>query len=742
MRTTRQLWMVAVMVSLAAGHARAAATTQAPARGAGTRLSVTVRAMTGIIPGADVLVARAGAPAEVAARGVTDTAGVAVLEGLAAGVYDVRVTFSGLADAERTGVTVTEGVTQALDVTLSLPQFSDQVTVTTANRREQLLLDVAEPTVLFDEGQIADTGARTAKDLLGEQTGSGIQVQAGGGQGHLSLNGIPNSGVLVLVDGRRYLGKDANGSFNLEDLPLAGVERVEVVKGAGSALYGSDAIGGVVNFITRQSKERGVTSVSDLSGGSYGDWRLNESAGWRGARGGVGVSGGYRTYDGFDLSASNPQTIGQPASTWWSGGFNGDLRVTGSMVARGTADYSRRDIDDYFFSGATQLSSTVYDSQRELTRYSFNPGVDYQVSGRTSLSASYTHGKYLRDETRVFLVGGRVVPQAPWREWNDELKLTGSHAWSAFGELHPLQGGFERRQERLERATLTVAGPERDISVLWFQQEITLGSRLRVAAGVRYDDYSDFGSEWSPKASASFRLADRQRLRASVGHGFRPPYFGELYLNTPPAFIGNPNLKPETANTLNVGYSWGGERAQVAADYYRARVENGITFDLSRQPFTYGNLRVFTSQGTNLSGSVSLPGGFTPSVSYTFNRREDEEGVEIGGYANHSAFVKLLWTHTRLGLRANLRGQLLGDVPPAVDGSYQPGYQVWHAQVAKRLTRGQHAVTVYIQGNNLFDKRDIFLRNAQGQPVAGDFQVWLAPRTFLAGLTVDFDWAQ
>ena len=706
-------------------------------------LTVTVRDTTGVIPGASVTATPEGGPAGEPVRAITDDEGVARLGPLAPGTYQLRVSVAGFADAERRGVVVGGAGPVSLGITMRLPQFSEQVSVTTANRREQLLLDVAEPTVLIDQGQIADTSARTAKDLLVEQTGAGIQVQAGGGQGHLSLNGIPNSGVLVLVDGRRYLGKDANGNFNLEDLPMAGVERVEVVKGAGSALYGSDAIGGVVNFITRQSRERGVTSLVDLSGGSYGDWRVNQTTGWRGSRGGVAATAGYRTYDGFDLSESNPQTIGQPHSDWWSGSGNADFRLGDQVIARGIADYSRRDIDNYFFSGATQLSSTVYDSRRELTRYVVSPSVDYHVSDQTVLGIAYTRGKYLRDETRVFAADGRVAPQAPWRERNDELKVTMGHTWQAFGAAHPLQAGFERRQERLQRATLTVADPERDITVGWFQQEISVAGRLRVAAGARYDDYSDFGHEWSPKASAVFALAERQRLRASVGHGFRPPYFGELYLNTPPAFIGNPALKPETANTFNLGYSWAGERSQVSADYYRARVRNGITFDLSRQPFTYGNLRTFTSEGTNLSASTALPGGFTPSVSYSFNRREDDEGVEIGGYARHAAFVKLLWTHSRLGLRANLRGQVLGDVPPATDGSYQPGYQVWSGQVARRLTlRSSHAVTLYAQVANIFDKGGIFLRNAQGEPVAGDFQVWLAPRTFLAGATVDLDWAR
>lgn len=707
------------------------------------RLAVVVRDSDGIVPGATVVLTPAQSTRTVSVRGVTDGRGRLAFEALLPGHYDLRASFAGFADADAPGLVIGAGETREVTLVLALPQFSTQVTVSTANRREQLLLEVADPSVLIDEGQIADTSARTAKDLLSEQTGAGIQVQAGGGQGHLSINGIPNSGVLVLVDGRRYLGKDANGNFNLEDLTLAGIERVEVVKGAGSALYGSDALGGVVNFITRRSKSPGVTNRLDVTSGSYGDRRVFNAIGWRGGRGGVSGTGGYRTYDGFDLSESNPQTIGQPESTWWSGDLAGDYRVSDRAVLKLFADYQRRDIDNYFFSGATQLASTVYNSQRELTRYAVNPTIDVQVAPETFLTASYTRGKYLRDETRIFTVGGRVVPQAPWREWNDEAKLTLRQGFMAFGQAHTLQGGVEYRREQLERATLTVTDPERRIAVGWFQQEVSLGARLKVAAGVRYDDYSDFGREVSPKASAVFAPAAAHRLRASYGHGFRPPYFGELYLNTPPAFVGNPDLRPETADTLSTGYAYAGSRVQASVDYFHARVENGITFDLSRQPFTYGNLRTYTSKGTSLAASVDLPGGFTPSVSYTYNRREDQNGVEIGGFPTHAAFLKLLWTNPRLGLRANLRGQILGDVPPADDGSYQPAYEVWSAQVSKTLTRrGGHAVSLYAQVANLFDTRDLFRRDATGQAVPGDFIVWIAPRTVQAGVTIDLDFSR
>jgi outer membrane cobalamin receptor len=120
-----------------------------------------------------------------------------------------------------------------------------------------------------------------------------------------------------------------------------------------------------------------------------------------------------------------------------------------------------------------------------------------------------------------------------------------------------LQGGYEYRNEKLSRGSLApstgpggdnpfgIAEKGRDINVLWGQQELNVTSRLKLTAGLRYDDYSDFGHEWSPKAEAVLTLAPEHRLRGSYGHGFRPPHFGELYLNTPPFFVGNPDLVPE-----------------------------------------------------------------------------------------------------------------------------------------------------------------------------------------------------
>ena len=717
-------------------------------------LSVTVRDNHGVIPRAAVRATNAATGASQ--RVVTDDAGLARFAALPAGSYEVRAAFPGFADAAEPTVALAEGEAKSLELVMGVAQLSTSLTVETANRREQLLLDVAEPVTLIEKTQIEDTGARSAKDVLVEQNGSGIQVNAGGGQGYISINGIPNKGVLVLVNGRRYLGKDANGNLNLEELRLPGIQRIEVVKGAGSALYGSDALGGVVNFITDETTERGVTNTATISAGSYDDYRFDDALSWRGSRGGVNLAGGYRTYDGFDLESCtpelqassgckpNPQTIGQPPSTYWNASGTADFEVTKKVVARFFGDYQLREVRDYFFSGATQLASTVYDSQRDLTRFTLSPAVDFLLSPRTSVNVTYTYGKYLRDETRVFVSDGRVAPQPDWREWNQEAKLTGRHAWKAFGREHPLQGGYEYRNEKLQRGSLSVPDASRDINVLWGQQELNLTSRLTLTAGLRYDNYSDFGDEWSPKAEAVFTLAPEHRLRGSYGHGFRPPYFGELYLSTPPFFVGNPDLVPEVSDGFTSGYTFAGKKAQVSVDGYYTKVKNGIIFfQLTPSRFTYKNIDRYNSKGVNVAASVSLPWGFAPSVAYAYNKREDPEGAEVGGYPNHSGFLKLLWANPRLGLRANIRGQINGKVPPGVDGTYQPSYDLWSAQVSKRFASlGAYGVNVYAQVDNLFDESDIFLANADGTPVQGQFQVWLAPRTFQVGVILDMDWAR
>jgi len=179
-------------------------------------------------------------------------------------------------------------------------------------------------------------------------------------------------------------------------------------------------------------------------------------------------------------------------------------------------------------------------------------------------------------------------------------------------------------------------------------------------------------------------------------------------------------------------------------------------FDLTRNPFTYGNLREYRSRGFNASGGVNLPGGFAPSLDYTYTKRQDTALREIGGFPRHAVYAKLLWSKPSLGLRANIRGEWNGDVPPGTtDIRYQPAYKVFYAQASKRLAKkGSYAVSMWAQVSNIFDERDIYALRAcpatgapancvPDVPLAGELlQVWIAPRTFQIGITVDRDWTK
>lgn len=744
--------------------AAASAAPSAAADGSGS-VTVTIKDNYGVLPG--TVVRLVGKDGQAAGRANADETGVARFTSLAAGDYTVKASLPGFADAEKAGITV--GASEvAVELVMSLTRFSTNITVTTANRREELLMNTAEPTTVIDQVQILDTGARNAKDLLSEQQGSGVQVNVGGGQGYVSLNGVSNKGVLVMIDGRRYLGRDANGNFNLEDLPISGVERVEVVKGAGSALYGSDAMGGVINFITARGKNPGFKNQLNLSGGTYKDYRGDDNLTYRADKGGFGLTAGYRTYDGFDLEPvvcvlptgdpancarrpPNPQTIGQPESQWQTFNGNADYRLSDKLTFNFIGDYQNRDIDNYYFSGATQLSSTVYNSQRKLERYNLTPELNFTPGKNTTINASYLYGRYNRDETQLYSnrPSNPVVVVPRWTESNDELKARLLQIWRAAGREHPFQVGFEHRKEQLSRsglqgcATGQACLKDRDLNVVWAQQELAVTKDLKVTAGFRYDDSSDYGTQTSPKLAGVYSLPRNNRLRVSYGKGFRAPYFGELFLVSP-GFQGNPNLKPEKSETITGGWAYTGSKFEGSVDGYKSKISNSIVFaQLSPVLFTYDNVSKFDAKGVNVSFALNLPYGFSPSIAYTYTKRVDDKGVEIGGFARHAAFVKLLWANQRYGLRANIRGNLSGKVPQSVGATtYTPAYNLWNAQASKRVTsKGKYAFTIYAQVNNMFDKQDIYNVNAAGAPVTTDvLPIWNAPRTYLAGITIDMDW--
>ena len=281
----------------------------------------------------------------------------------------------------------------------------------------------------------------------------------------------------------------------------------------------------------------------------------------------------------------------------------------------------------------------------------------------------------------------------------------------------------------------------------WFQQEFILGPKFTLTGGLRYDDDSEYGSETSPKLSAVFAASEKTRLRASFGHGFRAPRFGELFIDLGFFFVGNPDLKPETSDSLTAGFTYVGDRVKASIDYFDTELDNAIVFDFSGFPFgpiTYRNIPgISTRQGFNTELAVDLPGGFTPSIAYTKLDAEDDNGENIGGTAEDTAFFKLLWQDPGRGLRANLRAEYRSEeTPGTTDGSYTPSYTLWNLQASKSLEAGGRKFRVWARVDNLTDESDIFRRDSTGAPIPGELQVWEDGRNFHVGVAIDIERGQ
>ncbi len=739
-RQLTKAWLLTATILLALSSATAGL-----AADDGAAVAVTVRNSRGALSGAAVrLIAADG----TIRRESSDAHGVARFSGLGAGTYTVTAELEGFADFEETGVAVAAGEQVTIDAFLVLAEFSSAITVRTPNRRQQLLLDVAEPTTLIDALDILDAGAQTAADVLSEQAGDGVVVQSGGGQGYVSINGIGNQGILLEIDGRRYLGRDGFGNFNLEDLDLAGIERIEVVKGVASALYGTDALGGIINLITRKAGTAGMHHRSELVFGSHHDLRITETLGRGSRRAGWNLIPSWRTFDGFDLDPDNPQTIGQPASELLNFLFNGRFRFSDHLLGRWFSFYSRREEEKNFFAAIGES----YDQQRELVRTILSPEFDFTLTADTHLNLRLTLGKYDRDEIHVYEDRQEVLD--PWREWNMEAHLTGRQRWRALGREHVLQVGYEYRHQEMDRIYLQMPGSEsprvrRDLHVGWFQQELVF-SKLTLGAGLRHDYDSVYGDETSPKLSAVYAPTRSTRLRASWGQGFRAPRFEELFIRIPPFFEGNPDLRPETSETLTAGFSYSGSRLRAAVDYFHTELDAAIVFALLRfePPFfytySYKNVDgVAVREGFNTAWTLDLPGGFVPSLAYTYLTAKDRDAEELAGHATHSVFLKLVWSHSRLDLRANLTGVYHGkETPSSFDGTHTPAYELWNVQVSKSFGSEQkRRFRVWVRIDNLFDETGIYRRGPDGQPLVNEvLQVWEDGRNYHGGVTVELDW--
>jgi vitamin B12 transporter len=522
------------------------------------------------------------------------------------GRYRVTIARDSFATAEQE-ITIAAGETRELQVRLALEPLSSKVVVTS----QTLPLDAESspaPLTILTREQIDQRVATSLPDLLATQPGFSLgRTGPEGGSASLFLDGGNSNYTKVLVDG--VPANIPGGLIDFSNFTLDNIDKIEVVHGAESALYGSDAMDGVIQIFTH----RGTTRIPEFTAFADGG---NFSSG----RGGAELSGLLGRFD-YSAGVSDLETAGQgPNDAFRDRTLSGNFGWRVSDTAR--IGLSLRDNDsDAGTPGQTLLQpANLTDS---IALHDFDAG----------LHADFTTGSHWHHQ----LSGTELYS----REFNFDPTFPSFFQYN--------RAGFSGESTYLVHAVAVTAGYEYEVEngflsfidmharrnnqsgffdVRW--QPI---ARLTLDAGARAEDDSYFGTRVVPRAGASYVLRTARgafgdtRLHAAYGQGIVEPRFDQSF-GEDPCFPGNPNLSPEESRTVHAGVDQklASDRVRFTADYFDSRFHNIIGFinspSTSACPFgmgTFFNTNLARARGANFSGEARITRWLSGSGSYTYD---------------------------------------------------------------------------------------------------------------------------
>ncbi len=626
---------------------------------------------------------------------------------------------------------------QAQDATADGPPPTDDVhqveaVVVTGSRTERPLGEAPVATEVISREQIAESGARDLAELLEDRAGLYLpRTVTGAGP---QLQGLPSDYTLILVDGVRVPGR-VNGVIDLGRFASENIERVEIVRGAGSALYGSDAIAGVINIITRKA-DRPLELTGSASLGPYGRMDVTGGVGTEQRGWSARVSGGRHASDGYDLNPSDAATT-QSAFEQYDVAQRSEIIAGHGFKIGSTTEYVRRDRQgvDLGAGGA------VFDRNNltQTVQVGLTPELRF---GENKLALRGSYGAF-RDE---FELDQRLSDALDERQDTREQLVQLGAQLDTLLATHLLTAGAEGSFETLSTERLNARG-ERSRLGLYAQDEWTLleGPLLVFLPGVRLDVDSQFGVAPTPRAALRFDPVEEVTLRASYGWGFKAPDFRELYLlfeNPSAGYLveGNTELSPERSQNIGASVEVRPHRSvwlslQGFYNFLEDRIDTVLTpaTDVGPQRFRYRNVSSAISRGVMASLSVSPLAGLKLDLGYELTDARTTGGGDrrLSGLPAQRATAGLRYRAPSIGFETTWRGSFVGTRPfyQDVDGDGDEeqrdayGYASVDVRVAQRIGYG---FTSYLMGENLFD--------------AGDAEfLALQPRTFSGGLEFRYE---
>jgi len=507
----------------------------------------------------------------------TDNRGEFTLEHLAPGGYVLQVSHIGYSTKD-IEIDIRAGEMTTVTIELEAISVRFREVLVTATRDRTLSSEITVAHEVLDHSRIELRNSQNVGEVL--QTASSIFIKNYGHIGALktaSIRGASESQVLVLLDGQR-INMAQGVAPDLSDIPLQAIQRIEVIRGGHSALYGTDAVGGVVNLITRSPHGGGAVSGNVSSTvGSFGTRIVESGFGQQLGKFGYYITHNYTTSDGdFEFENADGETVERT---------NNDLNWNDTFVKLGYDIAPSAKLRGYVqFHDAERgapgpLSFPSETATQKDQSWKFNLRYQQQLSPNLDFQIQ----TYLLKFKQNFDDPGAFEPIASEHQ-NDAYGFDLQSNWS-FSTANQLTAGYEFREDKIN--STDVSEQKRTIHSLFLQDRFrfALFSRektwVSVIPAIRLDKYSDVETQLSPKIGMRLsHFADVEfSLRGNVGRSYRVPSFNDLYWPSGPFTAGNPNLAPEKGIGYDVGMGfkfealgfWGFE-----TNYFNTELENLI----------------------------------------------------------------------------------------------------------------------------------------------------------------------
>ncbi|WMI68730.1 TonB-dependent siderophore receptor [Mangrovimonas sp. YM274] len=466
------------------------------------------------------------------------------------------------------------------EVTQDSTQIEElQEVMVTATRTERQLSSLPLPAQLISKKEIQQINSMRLSDLINEQTGLITIPDFGGGEG-IQMQGLDSQYTLIMIDGVPLIGRSA-GTLDISRISVGNIKQIEIIKGASSSLYGSEALGGVINIITE-----------DPNAGIQGQ-----------------VSSRYGSFQTYDTSLS----LGYKKEAFAISGF-----------------YNRFSSEGYDLNKTDALNTV-----EPFANHTVNTQITYNFSEQTNLSLS---GRYYT-QNQDYVASENLKGKSDINEWNTHLKLNHTYnpKWNSYFELYATQYKAEEylnnidysrysdayfdqlmmrpemralfepndkhnaivgigwTHERLNRTDFST-NPEFNSPYIYAQYDANPTDKLNLIIGARFDHHSEYNSQFSPKAALRYKLNTKIAVKASVGYGFKAPDFRQLYFDFSNSAVGYTVLGYNAVTTAIPQMEANGEIANIVVPISEfeahLKAENSIAYNLGVDYKPFSSLKL------------------------------------------------------------------------------------------------------------------------------------------------------